>query len=146
MAIYRPPRPRWPAIVAAAGIGLLLGIALGWALGSSGGSDPVEALAEVRTSLSSASDLLDVAEIEYTEAVVDGVVVKEAELSGARGAVERSRERYEEVSEAAALMDPDAAASIDEAYTEILALMDAPADAPEVSAALEELAGLLDRF
>ena len=145
MAIYRPPRPRWPAIAAAAVIGLLLGVALGWALGR-GGSDPVEALAEVRTGLSSASDLLEVAELEYSEAVVDGAVVKEAELSGARGAVERSRERYEEISEAAVLIDPVAAASIDEAYTEILALMDAPADAPEVSAALEELAGLLDRF
>lgn len=144
MAIYRPPRPRWPAIAAAALVGLLLGAALGLAVGGGGGSDPAAALAEIRAGMTSASDLLEVAGIEYSEAVVDGDVVNEAELSGARGAVERSRERYTEVADAFALIDAAAADHIDAGYTEILALIDATADPTEVTAALEDLAGLLE--
>lgn len=92
--------------------------------------------------MADAAGLLEVAGIEYSEAV-DGATVIEAELSGAKDAVARSRELYDEVSEAVGLMDPEAADQIEAAYDETLALMDATADAAEVTAALEALTLLL---
>lgn len=122
-------------------VGILIGVAIGWAA-RGGGSDPAEAVATVRSEMADSAGLLEVAGIEYSEAV-DGATVIEAELSGAKDAVARSRELYDEVSEAVGLMDPEAADQIEAAYDETLALMDATADAAEVTAALEALTLLL---
>lgn len=121
--------------------GILIGGVIGWVV-RGGGSDPAEAVATVRSGMVEAAGLLEVAGIEYSEAV-EGTEVVEAELSGAKDAVARSRDLYDEVSEALGLMDPDAADQIEAAYDETLALMDATADAAEVTAALEDLRALL---
>ena len=141
MAIYRPPRQRWPQVAGALVVGILIGVVIGWALRGEGG-DPAEAVATVRSGMAEAAGLLEVAGIEYSEAV-DGATVVETELSGAQDAVARSRELYDEVSEALALMDPEAADQVEAAYDETVALMDATADAAEVMAALEDLRALL---
>lgn len=121
--------------------GILIGGVIGWAV-RGGGSDPAEAVATVRSGMAEAAGLLEVAGIEYSEAV-EGTEVVGAELSGAKDAVARSRDLYDEVSEAFGLMDPEAADQVEAAYDETLALMDATADAAEVTAALEDLRALL---
>lgn len=142
MAIYRPPRPRWPQVLGALVAGILIGGVIGWVVRGGGSSDPAEAVATVRSGMAEAAGLLEVAGIEYSEAV-EGTEVVEAELSGAKDAVARSRDLYDEVSEALGLMDPEAAGAIEATYDEVVALMDATADAAEVTAVLEDLRGLL---
>lgn len=123
-------------------VGILIGVVIGWAVRGEG-SDPAEAVATVRSGMAEAAGLLEVAGVEYSQAVEGTTVVEDAELSGAKDAVARSRELYDEVSEALGLIDPEAAKAIESGYDEVVALMDATADAAEVTAALEDLRALL---
>lgn len=117
MAIYRPQRRRWTVLVAAAVLGLLIGLAIGWALRSD--PDPVEAIADVRSSLVQAAGTLEVVEIEYDEAVADGEVVARPELEGARAALASSRERYREVGDAVAAISSETASAIGDGYEDL---------------------------
>lgn len=142
MAIYRPPKPRWPLAVATLIAGLLIGLALGFALGGDE-FDAADAAAEIRTTLATASGSLEVAAIEYAEAVEDGEVQAEAEYRGAIDAVESSRSQYAEVEAAMETLAPETAEEISEGYAEIENLMSDVADEQEVGSALAELEELL---
>ena len=142
MAIYRPPKPRWPLAVGMLVVGLLIGLALGFALGGDE-FDAADAAAEIRTTLATATGSLEVAAIEYAEAVEDGEVQEEAEYRGAQDAVESSRSRYAEVEAALETLAPDTAEEISDAYAEIENLMSDVADEQEVGSALAELEELL---
>jgi hypothetical protein len=142
MAIYRPPKPRWPLAVAAFAAGALIGLALGFALGGDE-FDATEAAAEIRTTLAAAGGILEVAGIEYAEAVQDGEVQAEAEYRGALDALENSRERYTEVEPALETLAPEKAAEISDAYGAIETMMADIADEQGVETALDELESLL---
>ena len=142
MAIYRPPKPRWPLAVGMLVVGLLIGLALGFALGGDE-FDAADAAAEIRTTLATASGSLEVAAIEYAEAVEDGEVQAEAEYRGAIDAVESSRTQYAEVEAALETLAPDTADEITDSYAEIENLMADVADEQEVGSALAELEDLL---
>ena len=142
MAIYRPPKPRWPLIVGALVVGLLIGLALGFALGSEE-FDAADAATEIRGTLATAGGSLEVAAIEYAEAVEGGEGQAEAEYRGAVDAVESSREQYAEVEAAVEGIAPEVAAEITDKYDEIEGLMSDLADEQEVEQALSELEGLL---
>jgi hypothetical protein len=142
VAIYRPPRARWP-LAAALGIGgLLLGLVIGLALGGSE-IDPQEASREIKTRLVSAAGSLDVAEVEYEESVEDGEVVKQTEYEGALSALDSSRARYREVRSAIASLFPSQVEPIDALYAQIDALMRSQAEAAKVTTALQELEAML---
>ena len=142
MAIYRPPKPRWPLAVAMLIAGLSVGLALGFALGGDE-FDAADAAAEIRTTLATAAGSLEVAAIEYAEAVEDGEVQAEAEYRGAIDAVESSRSRYAEVEAALETLAPDSAGEISDAYAQIENLMSGVADEGEVADAIGELEDLL---
>lgn len=142
MAIYRPPKARWP-LAAAFGIGgLVVGMAVGLGLGGSD-PDPQEAGREIETALVSAAGSLEVAGVEYEESVQDGEVVKQTEYEGALGALESSRTRFREVRSVLVSLFPSQVEPINDLYAEIEQLMRSRTDAEEVSAALQELESVL---
>lgn len=144
MAIYRPPKPRLPAILIAGVAGLLVGLAAGYLLGGGGRSDPLAAAGELRRSLAAAGEPLDVVMIEYGQGVQDGRVVDEDGYAGARGAVVRSRSRFDDARPALEALAPHRAEAIARAYGDLGQLIDDRAGPVEVAAAVEDLRRLLE--
>lgn len=137
MAIYRPPKPRWPAALVAGIVGLLAGLLLGTLLSSD--PEPAEAVRAVRADLASAASLLEVASVEYEESVSGGEVVSEQEFEGAKDAIARSRELAESAVPALRVLAPSAADAVIEGYDQVEALMAQPAEPSDVNAALDDL-------
>src|SRR5918992_4350436 len=123
MAIYRPPKARWPLAIATAVAGLVCGLLIGLAIGSKD-PDPLEAAEEIRATLLSASGSLEVAAIEYEEAVGAEGVESEAEYEGARDALASSRAGYGEVRPALEALAPAIAESLDELYDRCATLIE----------------------
>lgn len=142
MAIYKPPKARWPVAVFAGVLGLLLGIALGLVLGQEE-PDAAVGVRLVQQELAAAAAGLEVAGIEYAEAVDDGEVLSDAEYQGSLDALESSRSRYEEVSEALEALAPERAAEIAAGYNEAQAAMEGSTPAEDVASLLDDLRALL---
>ena len=96
MAIYRPPKARWPLAVGAGVAGLLIGLLMGLLAGREE-FDPAESGAVIKTRMISAAGSLDVAAVEYAESVAKGEVTSPAEFDGALAAVSSSRAKFSEV-------------------------------------------------
>lgn len=144
MAIYRPPKPRLPAIVAAAVVGLLVGLGAGYLLGGAGRSDPRAAAGELRRSLTAASAPLGVVTTEYGQGVRRGRVVDGDGYAGARGAVVRSRSRFDEARPALEALAPQRAATITRAYEKLGRLIDDRDASADVARAVDDLKRLLE--
>ena len=142
MAIYKPPKARWPVAVFVGALGLLLGLGLGFALGQEE-PDAAEGVRLVQQELAAAAAGLEVAEIEYTEAVDDSGVVEEVEYQGSLDTLESSRARYESVHDALAALAPDQAEEILESYKKVANAMRDTAPPDHVSAVLSGLSRLL---
>jgi hypothetical protein len=142
VAIYRPPKARWPLAVAVGVGGVLVGLITGLALGSSD-PDPEEAGREIKAALVSAAGSLEVAAIEYEESVADGEVTRETEYEGALGALDSSRARYDDVRPVLVSLFPSQVEPIDDLYGEIEQLMRSRSDPTHVNAALQELESIL---
>lgn len=135
MAIYRPTKPRWPAALASGVIGIAVGLIAGSLLAS--GDPDLEAISEdIRAALRGAAASLEVAEIEYTEAIEGG---SETELGGSRDALASSRARYEEVAEGLRTLAPERAATIEVLYDRLGDAMSSRSPVAEVAGSFEEL-------
>ena len=143
MAIYRPPKPRWPLAVATGLLGTLVGLGAGYLLGDKP-PDPSDSVRAIRTSLISASGSLEVAAVEYEESVVDGEVIREREYEGALAAVRSSRSKLSDVRAALDELAPDRIGAIEEGYDQVVALMEDRAPVDEVEESLEELQAVLE--
>ena len=142
MAIYRPPKPRWPLAVAAGVGGLLVGLLIGLMLGS-GDPDPAEAAQEVRTALTASAGSLEIVAIEYAESVSDGAIESQPEYDGAVAALESSHTAYEEVAGALRELAPANAAAIEQGFDDIQSLVDDLAEPGEVEGAIQDQRDLL---
>lgn len=143
MAIYRPPKARWPLATAAAVGGVVCGLVAGLAIGSKD-PDPLAAAQEVRAALVSAAGSLEVAVIEYEEAVGPGGVESQPEYEGARDALASSRERYREVRPALDALAPATVELLDALYDRCTALVEERVPAPEVEECAVELSAALE--
>ena len=143
MAIYRPPKARWPLALMTGILGLVLGLLGGWLLGDS--EPPAsESVPQVRSALLRAAGSLEVAVVEYKESVgADGEIVKEAEYEGSLGALESSRDTYLAVASAIRSLDPERADYIEGFYARAERLMDDVAPPSKVEPVLQELGWLL---
>ena len=142
MAIYKPPKARWPLAIFTGVLGLLLGMGLGFVLGQEE-PDAAEGVRLVEQELAAAAAGLEVAGIEYTEAVDDGEVVSDAEYQGSLDALGSSRTRFESVREPLAALAPDLADAIDTTYDETETAMEERAATEEVQQLLDSLSELL---
>ena len=142
MAIYKPPKARWPLAVFVGVIGFLLGIGLGFLLASED-PDPAEGVRLVRQELTAAAAGLEVAGIEYTEAVDDGEILSDAEYQGSLDALDSSRDRFESVEDALATLAPELADEVASGFDETEAAMEERASSEEVQSLLDDLSGLL---
>jgi hypothetical protein len=143
VAIYRPPKPRWPAALGAGLVCLALGFGIGYLVGDRP-PDPADSVRALRTSLLAAAASLDVAAVEYEESVVDGEIVRRPEYEGALAALRSSRRKFAEVRDPVAALAPERVDPIDSLYTEVEGLMERRAPAEEVAAALTDLQALLE--
>lgn len=143
MAIYRPPKPRWPLAVGVGLISLLIGFGIGFAIG---GRDPGPAAVatDLRSDLVAVAGSVEVAEIEYAESVSNGEITRQAEYDGALGAIESSESRYQEVEPVLQALAPSRAEQIDALYDECSSAMRATAPPTDVTECLNELRDLLN--
>ena len=142
MAIYRPARSRWPLALAVGAVALVVGVLAGLAL--TGGDDDGSDATEIQSALFAAAGSVEVAAIEYEEAVeAGGDIASRSEYEGARDALSSGRTRYTEVREALSALAPDRVDGLDAAFDEAEELMADAREATEVVTALEELEGLL---
>jgi hypothetical protein len=143
MAIYRPRTRRWPLAASVGLLGLVIGFVLGWAIGARGELDPAEALAVLRSTLTTVAGTLEVVEVEYRESVRGGRIVSSPEYEGARDALDRSRERYRSVREALRTLDPDLVTRADALFSDLERMLTERASPDEVSGRARDLAALL---
>jgi hypothetical protein len=141
VAIYRPSKPRWPALLGAAVIGLLIGLGAGILLRPD--PDPVAVARDLRADLDGAAGLLEVAQVEYEESVSGSRVTSPREYRAAGAALSRSRNRFGDARPALEALSDPAAKAIDAGYDRTQALMDEPAPPARIEAALRRLARLL---
>ena len=142
MAIYRPNRSRWPLAVAVGLIALVVGVIA--TLAFTGGDEESSGAEEIQSSLFAAAGSVEVAGIEYEEAVGDsGAVASNSELSGARDALQSGRSQYQAVRADLAALAPERTEKLDAAFDAAEELMEQEAPATEVVDALEALEELL---
>ncbi len=136
MAIYRPRKSRWPLVVGVATLALIVGLVAGL-LASRGDDTP--AAEDIRSALLAAAGSVEVASIEYEEAVAGGSITSETEYSGAQDALASGKTRYQEVREELRALAPERVEQIDTLFEEAEGLMSDAAEPTEVVPALEEL-------
>ena len=117
---------------------MLVGLGIGLAVGTKD-PDPNEVAASIRATLAAAGGSIEVAAIEYEEAVVDGAVEREAEYEGSLAALSSSNSRYQEVRDPLASLAPAVAEEIDSSYTRCRDLMERKVEVERVSECLGEL-------
>jgi hypothetical protein len=142
MAIYKPPKARWPLAMFVGLAALLVGIGIGLLLGNEE-PNAAEGVRLVQQELTSAAAGLEVAGIEYEEAVDDGEVVNDTEYQGALDALESSRRRFESVQRPLATLASSLAEEIEAAYDDAQGAMESKAATEEVQGILDGLAELL---
>ena len=142
VAIYRPPKPRWPLALSVGLVCMLVGLGAGLAIGSRE-PNPAEVAADLHAVLISAAGSLEVAEIEYAESVSDGEITRQAEYDGALGAIDSSRALYRGVAPALDALALSRAEEIEVLYDECSRAMRARSDTDEVTGCLTELGNLL---
>jgi hypothetical protein len=142
VAIYRPPKPRWPLAVGVGFLSLLMGFGIGLGVG---GRDPAPAdvASDLRSDLVAAAGSLEVAQIEYAESVSDGEITRRAEYDGALDAIDSSQSRYRQVKPAINALVPARADEISNRYDECSSAMHERADPREVTDCLAELRALV---
>lgn len=143
MAIYRPPKARWPLALAVGAVCLVAGLIAGYLAGGHGSDDPLSAARSLEQSLKGAAVPLDVAALEYRQGVKNGVVVNQDGYSGASANLARARSRYRDVESAVAAFDPTRASELDGSFERAARLIAGKASPDEVSAALERTKELL---
>ena len=119
-------------------VGILVGLAL------TGGDEDPSGAEEIQGALFAAAGSVEVAAIEYEEAVAaGGDITSRSEYTGARDALSSGRSRYMEVRESLSSLAPERVEELDAAFDAAEELMAEAADAEEVVPALEELEALL---
>ena len=143
MAIYRPSRARWPIALAAAVVGVAIGLVAGLSLADTG-PHPGAVVSDVRANVRAATALLDVVKVEYQEAVSGGEVTTVQEYGGARDALGRSRARFDRAARVLEPLDHEAAERIGDAYQRLAQMMGETAPAQDVLDQIDRLASLLE--
>ena len=113
MAIYRPRRSSWPLVTGVAVVALLIGFGVGYLAFGTRPPDLDAAAGVIEDGLTDVRGLVEVAAIEYREAVPDGTVASQAEYDGAREALDRAATAYDAVDSPLASLAPDRAAAIE---------------------------------
>ncbi len=143
MAIYRPPKSRWPLVLGVGVVATIVGLVAGLLVNRD--DEGASGAVQIRNALLAAAGAVEVATIEYEEAVDDGNIVSQSEYSGAQAALASGRERYQEVRDDLATVAPERAEEIDAAFEQAVSLLSDAADPSEVIPVLEELEEILKR-
>ena len=137
MAIYRPRRSRWPLLVGLTTVSFVVGALAGAFVVGSQPVNLTSAAASVRDGLAGSAGLLEVAQIEYAEALSPGG--GETEYQGALANLDRSRARYDAVSAALAELNPERAQRIATGFGALRSMMEQRTEASLVADAVANL-------
>jgi hypothetical protein len=137
MAIYKPRRSRWPLIAGLVVLAFIIGFAAGALVVGNRPPDLPAAAASIAEGLQGSSQLLEVTQIEYEEAIKPGA--SEAEFQGSLENLARARQRYEVVAPALGVIDAARAVRIGEGFDDVRALMEQRSAINEVTAAIDSL-------
>ena len=141
MAIYSAKRSRWPLMIGIAGAGLLVGLLAGALLFGNKPLDLPAAARAIADETTASAGLLEVVEIEYTEAAEADF--SGTELQAALDNLTRSRERFDAVREPLLAIDPSRVARIDAGFDALRASLNAHADVAAVHSAIVDLTAAL---
>lgn len=141
MAIYSAKRSRWPLMLGLATAGLLVGLISGALLFGNKPLDLTGAAQAIAAETSASAGLLEVVEIEYTEAAQSNFAG--TELQAALDNLARSRERFDAVREPLLKIDPARVAHIDTAFGALEGLLSAHSDVATVHSAIVDLSAEL---
>jgi hypothetical protein len=138
MSLYREVGRRNRAVVAAAVLGLAIGLIGGVFVGRATTSSPSLAsqAADLREELREATDALELVVIEYGQAVENGRVVAQTELAAAQADLERAQEVLEQATPDIEAISPGAGATAIGELVRLAALIERRAP----TAAVEEQA------
>ena len=142
MAIYSAKRSRWPLMIGIAGAGLLVGLLAGALLFGNKPLDLPAAARAIADETTASAGLLEVVEIEYTEAANSNFAG--TELQAALDNLSRSRERFDAVREPLLTIDPSRVARIDDGFDAIEDLVNAHADVAALHSAITDLSATLN--
>lgn len=137
MAIYKPRRSRWPLIAGVTGIAFILGLAVGALVVGNRAPDLPAAAALIGDGLQGSSQLLEVTQIEYEEAIKPGA--SEPEFQGSLENLARARARFDAVAPALREIDAQRVAGINQGFEELRTLMEARTPIEQVTSAIEAL-------
>jgi hypothetical protein len=141
MAIYSARRSRWPLMLAVAVAALVVGLIAGALLFGNKPLDLAAAGQAISAQTSASAGLLEVVEIEYTEAA--GSNFTGTELQAALDNLARSRERFDSVSAALRQIDAPRVAQIEGSFEALEGLLNAHADVATVHSAIVDLTNSL---
>ena len=141
MAIYSAKRSRWPLMIGIAVTGVVVGLFAGALLFGNKPLDVPAAAAHIGDQMSASAGLLEVVEIEYTEAA--GNDFSGTELQAALDNLARSRERFDSVGEALREIDAPRVARIVASFDSLAGLLNAHADVAIVQSAIADLSAEL---
>jgi hypothetical protein len=137
MAIYSAKRSRWPLMLGVAAAGLVVGLIAGALLFGNKPLDVAGAAQAIAAETSASAGLLEVVEIEYTEAA--GSDFSGSELQAALDNLARSRDRFDAVREPLLEIDSPRVARIDAGFDAVESLLAAHSDVATVHLAILEL-------
>lgn len=141
MAIYTAKRSRWPLMLGIAAAGLVVGLLAGALLFGNKPPDLPAAGQAIAAETSASAGLLEVVEIEYTEAA--GSDFSGTELQAALDNLSRSRERFDAVREPLLEIDPPRVARIDAGFDALEGLLTAHSSVEVVHSAIVDLTAAL---
>jgi hypothetical protein len=146
MSLYREAgrRRTLPLLAGAVAIAVAAGL-IGFLIGDGGEEDPslADAVESVREEVQPAFSELELVTIEYTEAVRDGRVVAETEYQAALDHADRASATIAGASGDLELLGPDRLAAAEAAMSELSELVEGPAPAADVEAAVRRAEGAL---
>ena len=141
MAIYSAKRSRWPLMLGIAAAGVVVGLVAGALLFGNKPLDVPAAAHHIGDEMAASAGLLEVVEIEYTEAA--GNDFSGTELQAALDNLARSRERFDAVREALREIDAPRVARILGSFGALEGLLNAHTDLPTVHSAIVDLTNSL---
>lgn len=137
MAIYSAKRSRWPLLLGVAAVGVVVGLICGALLFGNKPPDLQGAAQAIAAETSASAGLLEVVEIEYTEAASGEF--SGTELQAALDNLTRSRERFEAVREPLLKLDPPRVARIEAGFDALESLLNARSSVEVVHLAIVDL-------
>jgi hypothetical protein len=146
VSFYPQRTRRWPGLLAALLVGLLVGGASGALLGRASAPSLAERVSELRQETAAVLTRLEVLDIEYPQAVRDGTIVGHTEYDGSLARVENARNAFADLAGDLRVVDPRAHTEATTALDQLARDVNTRADPDRVAADLRQVRAALGEW